>query len=574
LLQANLSDIVFKQGQVLHNHAETELTLWDLAQGINWDISVPEDSDATMARATESKIKQSFPPNNLTQRLAGLEFIHDHELPGMLHARVVTPRNYRAKLHNSIDELSALLPPEVSVVHYNSFIAVVSQREELVVAAAKQLHELSVWSADEVSADTKVHSHPLDGLPFNTVIDYKSEGVGIRPISATVSVQIERPCLSHASIGPGCALAHYIENNLTVWSHSQGVFSLRTAIASMLALEPDTVHVIHMPGAGCYGHNSADDVAADAALTAMLKPGVPIRMQYSRADEFQKSPLGPAMRTACKAELNDQNQFSSVQIEITSPMHSSRPGTMKAGGGSNRNALPAYRIPAVEIVVNRMHNLPYRVSSLRGLGAFINVLAIEALMDECAMRKAGSDPIDYRLKHLDDPRARAVIETVAELAGYDGDKTYGIGYGRYKNTAAYCACMARVEVDEQINVKDIWIVADAGENINPDGIAAQLEGGAVQAMSWLLQEEALIAGHATSVSSWEDYPIARFSNMPAFHVKLLEPDAAPALGCGEASQGPAAAAVYNAACRFMDMRPTRLPLSREGLMNQLLSEQQ
>jgi len=246
---------------------------------------------------------------------------------------------------------------------------------------------------------------------------------------------------------------------------------------------------------------------------------------------------------------------------------------LKAGGGSNRNAVPAYRIPAVDVVVNRIHQLPYRVSSLRGLGAFINVLSIEALMDECAMQKAGTDPIDYRLRHLDDPRARAVVKAAADIAGYDGDKTYGIGYARYKNTAAYCACMARVEVDEQVDVKQMWIVADAGENINPDGIAAQLEGGAVQAMSWLLHEEAPIVGHATSTNSWENYSIARFSSTPEFYVKLLEPDAAPALGCGEASQGPAAAAVYNAACRVMEMRPTQLPLTREGLMNQLLSEQ-
>jgi len=309
LLQADPGDIIIKQGQVLHKHAETGLTLWDLAQGINWDVAVPEDSAATMALAAESKIKQSFPPNNLKQRLSGLEFIHDYELPGMLHARAVTPLNYRARLNKSIDEVAALLPKDVSVVNQNSFLAVVSQREERVVAAAKQLHELSIWSSDEVSMETTAHSHPLDGLAFDTVIDLRSERGGTQANSATVSVQIERPCLTHASIGPGCALAHFSDNKLTVWSHSQGVFSLRAAIAKMLALELDSVHVIHMPGAGCYGHNSADDVAADAALTAMLKPDIPIRMQYSRADEFQKS-YQPDAQQPARHERRYQSTFS------------------------------------------------------------------------------------------------------------------------------------------------------------------------------------------------------------------------------------------------------------------------
>lgn len=610
-LQASVDKIDIVEGSVLHDGLDTGLTLWEQAEAVNWDYSIPVDyvDNLTGTDTYPSNVKQSYPPNNLITRLSGQEFIHDLELPGMLHARVVSPLNYCDRLSQSIAQLSKQLPAQVSLLSRSSFLAVVSDREEMVVAAANKLHALSIWSGEDKSRRSSVNTHPLDGFASDKCIDYHSVSDVAHPISATTSVQIERPCLSHASIGPGCALAHFNEHKLTVWSHSQGVFQLRAAIASMLEIAQSTVRVIHMPGAGCYGHNSADDVAADAAIAAMLKPGIPIRMQYSRADEFQKSPLGPAMRTACTAELDAQNNLARVQLNIISPEHSSRPGTrgainlrsamliqasrppdehqsvadyesyliktgepvLKVGGGCNRNAVPAYRIPDVEVVVNRLSALPYRVSALRGLGAFVNVLSIEAMMDECAANNASVNPVDYRLQHLDDPRAKAVIQQVARLADYDNNDAVGIGYARYKNTAAYCACMALVSINEEIKVERMWIVADAGENINPGGIMAQLEGGAIQAMSWLLHEEAPIAENATSISDWDNYPIARFSHVPELHVELLEPDAVPALGCGEASQGPAAAAIYNAACRLLGARPTQLPLSRSGLMRQLLS---
>jgi nicotinate dehydrogenase subunit B len=240
-------------------------------------------------------------------------------------------------------------------------------------------------------------------------------------------------------------------------------------------------------------------------------------------------------------------------------------------GGADRNAVPGYDIPAVRVVRNRPTVVPYRASAMRGLGAFTNVIALESLMESCA-EAAGMDAIEYRLAHLTDPRAIAVIETLRDMVGPRDNADgvgYGFGYARYKNSAGYLGCIARVVVEAEVRVSDVWSAGDVGEVINPDGTINQIEGGIVQAISWALKEEVHFAGGQNLTESWDDYPILKFSEVPNMQTRLIGPQDAMPLGAGEISSGPAGAAVVNAVRNVLGVVPNRLPLSRHALVTML-----
>lgn len=208
---------------------------------------------------------------------------------------------------------------------------------------------------------------------------------------------------------------------------------------------------------------------------------------------------------------------------------------------------------------------------MRGLGALPNVFAIEALMDELAAR-VGDDPVAYRLSILSEPRARRLVERVAELAnwrargpGRDG-KGLGIAIARYKNRAAYAAVAASVTVDETVRVDRVWCVADAGLVINPDGARNQLEGGIIQALSWTLKEQVRFDDHGIASVNWDSYPILRFSEVPEIHAELVDGAGNPSLGVGECSVGPTAAAVGNAVAHALGVRIHDMPLTRDRIL--------
>ena len=245
-------------------------------------------------------------------------------------------------------------------------------------------------------------------------------------------------------MAPSCAIARWDGEQVTVWSHSQGVFALRDALAAGLRLDPAQVTVHHAEGAGAYGHNGADDAALDAVLLARAVPGRPVRVLWSREDEMSWAPLGPAMLARLSAGLDARGRIVTWRQDVWSNGFIGRPGrggdprllalAHLAGGtpmppapdgpptgamGSTRNAVPGYDIPDLEVVRHRLLTMPIRTSSLRSLGAFLNVFAIESFMDELA-ECAGADPVEFRLAHLTDPRAVRVIEEVAEFSGWAG----------------------------------------------------------------------------------------------------------------------------------------------------------
>jgi CO/xanthine dehydrogenase Mo-binding subunit len=385
-----------------------------------------------------------------------------------------------------------------------------------------------------------------------------------------------------------------------VWTHSQGVYPLRAALARTLKLDPASIIVHHVQGPGCYGHNGADDAAADAAALAMRRPGVPIRVRWRREEEFGFEPISPAMVTTVQAMLDASGKPADWTTEIWSGRHSNRPGSggnllaaealpdppsappvtesSNAPGAGTRNGEPLYTFLAKRIVHHLIPETPIRTSSLRGLGATLNVFAIESFLDELAA-EAGQDPLAYRLSVLADPRARAVLERAAAMAGWQAGQPAGAGRGRglafarYKNMAAYCAVVAEVVVDEEVRVERIWCAADTGLVINPDGAKNQLEGGVIQAISWALKEGVRLDQAGIASRDWEDYPVIKFSEVPEIECELVDAGSDnPPLGIGETAGGPTVAAIGNAVAQALGARIRDLPMTRERVMATLLRQ--
>ncbi len=354
----------------------------------------------------------------------------------------------------------------------------------------------------------------------------------------------------------------------------------------------------HAHGAGCYGHNGADDVAVDAAVIAREIPDHCIRVQWRRAEEFGFEPVGPAMHVTLRAALDEAGKPTDWAAEIWAPTHVQRPssgGNMLThealptpppdprptdppeanGGGGTRNALPLYDVGTRRILHHLLLDPPVRTSALRGLGALPNVFAIECFMDELAER-AGIDPLEYRLSLLSDTRARRVLENVAARCNWAArgpagtGRGLGLGWARYKNRAAYAAVAVELEVDQEVRLRRVWCAADAGLVINPDGGRNQLDGGIIQAASMVLKEQVKLDGKGIASLDWESYPILRFSEVPAIETEIIHAPELPTLGMGECTFGPTAAAIGNAVAHALGTRMRDMPFTRERIEAALL----
>jgi CO/xanthine dehydrogenase Mo-binding subunit len=312
-----------------------------------------------------------------------------------------------------------------------------------------------------------------------------------------------------------------------------------------------------------------------------------VRVLWSRPDELGCSPVAPAMTVTVEADLDEQDRVVAWRHDVWSNGHGTRPGRGKSpallgawsistpferpiavdaaratGGGTERNAVPLYDFPSWEIVKHRVLSMPIRTSAMRALGAVANVLAIESFVDEIA-QAIGVDPIAFRLQYLSDPRARAVIERVVAAAGErpSGEGAgRGLGFAKYKGTGAYCAVIADVEALERVFVRRLTIVVDVGVAINPDGVANQVEGGAIQATSWALQEAVAFDAERITSTDWESYPILRFSDVPNVTVECVASNE-PSVGAGECSLGPTVAAIGNAIFDALGVRVRRMPFT-------------
>jgi CO/xanthine dehydrogenase Mo-binding subunit len=512
----------------------------------------------------------------------------------MVHGRVLRPEVSGAKLIDVKEDGARAVAGLVAIARDGNFAGVVSETEAGAEAALKALRKGASWTAGEVLPDENGLADFLKAQPTeSTVIDNKTASAPAQKIR-TIRRQYTRPYIAHASIAPSCALAQWSGDRVHVWTHSQGVYLLRADLALVLKLPVENITVEHMEGAGCYGHNAADDVALDAVLLAKTAGGRLVRVQWSRADEMSHAPFGAAMAIEIEADLDAQNEIANWRHSIWSNGHAARPGRAAQpallaatelatpfprmisgnppqanGGGGDRNSIPLYDFPSWQIHSHRLLTMPVRTSALRTLGAQGNVFAIESFLDELAAEN-GEDPVAFRLRHLKDSRAQYVIRSVAKRAKWKPDKKAGIGYGvgfaRYKNTGAYCAVIAEIEGADDIRVRRLTIAVDVGEAINPDGVTNQIEGGAIQATSWVLKERVRFDKGRITSTTWTDYPILRFSEVPEVVVELIQrPDVDP-VGAGEAAHGPVTAAIANAVFDALGVRVRNLPITRDSLI--------
>ena len=574
------------------------VTYWDIATEDLLKREATGDVPPKPA-AQHSVIGAAVPRGDIPAKVSGApSYVHDLDLPGMLHGRVARPPSYGAKLA-ALDEAEVRdMPGVVAVVRDGSFVGVVAEREDQAVRALNRVKRIARWEEQGGLPESTNPRFLLKEVTEDEVISEKNDKAAVARKAKTLEAEYTRPYIAHATIGPSCAVATCDDGRYTIWTHSQGVYPLRHDMSKALGIEPERFTIIHSDGAGCYGHNGADDVAFDAVLLSRAVPGKPVRVQWMREDEFMWEPYGPTMVVRLKASLDADGSIVEWVEDIWSNSHSTRPGAQKGvnliaawhlakphepspprnpplpGGGSHRNAIPIYEFPNQRVTNHLVKRMPLRVSALRALGATANVFAIESFMDELAAA-AGADPVEFRLRHLKDPRARAVLEAVAAKAGWkkgekgDGARGRGVGFARYKNGAAYVAAIVEVEIGNEIGVKRAWVAIDAGLVINPDGLINQTEGGLIQTVSWVLKEAVQFDRERVLTQTWLDYPILNFEEVPQVEVTVINRPDLPPLGAGEGTQGPTAAAVANAVFNAIGARLRDLPFTRDKVISAL-----
>lgn len=566
---------------------------WELSGDVSLDhdavAGIVAKSSATRSVAGHSVQRVDIPD----KVFARPRFIHDRVLPGLVHGRVLRPDISGAKLIGLDEETARAVSGLIAIVRDGGFAGVVADSEVAAEAALKALRKGAIWSTGEPLPDENDLASFLRSQPVETtIIDTKAAAT--TKAARTLRRQYTRPYIAHASIAPSCAMARWDSDRVHVWTHSQGIYLLRADLAIVLRLPAENIVVEHMEGAGCYGHNAADDVALDAVLLAKAANGRPVRVQWSRLDEMSHAPFGAAMAIEIEADLDADNEIVGWRHGIWSNGHAARPGRAAQpallaaseianpyprmistnppaanGGGGDRNSVPLYDLPAWTITSHRLLTMPVRTSALRTLGAQGNVFAIESLLDEIAALR-GEDLIAFRLRHLRDERAKDVIRAAARRAAWKPERRSGVGHGvgfaRYKNTGAYCAAIAEIEGADDIRVKRLTLAVDVGEAINPDGVINQIEGGAIQATSWVLKERVRFDWTRITSTSWTDYPILTFSEVPAVDVEIIQRPEIEPVGAGEAAHGPVTAAIANAVHDCLGVRVCDLPITRDRII--------
>jgi nicotinate dehydrogenase subunit B len=578
--------ILFQNGEVYTKNSGKRLTFAALLDGkqITDQVTAPV---TLKPRNKFTIVGKGIPRNDIREMAAGsYTYVQDLRFDGMVHARVVRPPSYEAKLKH-FDALTVKNKiPGITIIHNGSFLAVIAEEEYDAVRAQKLLRLGAVWSEGSTfpSEGEKNLKDHIQKLPVQSERVHEQGKISSKRY--THKAAYFKPYIIHGSIGPSCSVALWDGKSLSVWSHSQGVYPLREALSKMLGLATDQIYVTGVPGSGCYGHNGADDVSADAAVIAMQYPGKHVRVQWSREEEHGWEPYGSAMVMEAAAQLDKTGKIIEWKYDLWSDTHSTRPGGNAENllaarylekpfdvpskgyiGGASRNSQPYYSIPN-QLITSNFFKGPLRVSALRSLGAYANIFAIESFIDELAL-KAGMDPFEFRLMHLEDDRAKAVLHRLREMI--HGQKTsagegIGIAFSRYKNTAAYCAVAALVSINassQKLKVEKMWSAIDAGEVINIDGLINQTEGGMIQSASWTLKEQVTFDNRQITSTDWGSYQIIRFKDTPQVEVSVLNQPDEQVMGAGEAAQGSSCAAIANAVYRASGKRIRELPLQNE-----------
>ncbi|WP_446901983.1 molybdopterin cofactor-binding domain-containing protein [Burkholderia sp. YIM B11467] len=531
-------------------------------------------------------VGKSSPRVDLPAKATGqLTFVHDMRVPGMLHGRVVRPP-YAG--HDSgpfvgtslvdVDRASvADVPGLVAVVAIGDFVGVVAEREEHAIRAARQLR--ATWRPHPALPTLDAPATAIAAAPAKRRVlldEGDVDAACAQPDTITLSRTYAWPFQMHGSIGPSCALADYREpgdGRITVWSGTQNPVSLRYDLATLVARDEADFDIVRMEAAGCYGRNGADDVCGDALLLSRAV-GRPVRVQLSRADEHLWEPKGAGQlmqvtgtvtRDGCLLGYDFTTRYPSNDAPLLSALLTGaiapEPRVFEMG---DRTAVSPYASPHRRFVCEDLAPL-VRASWLRGVSALPNSFAHDAFVDECSAL-TGIDPLAFRLRHLQDPRATELLQAVADRAGWtprtqrerDGARLVhgrGVAYARYVHSrfpgfgAAWSAWIVELSVDRvsgEIRIERVTVGQDTGTMINPDGVRHQIHGNVIQVLSRTLKERVRFADGKVASREWASYPILTFAEVPDVDVVLMPRQGEPPLGAGESASVPGPAAVANA----------------------------
>lgn len=568
----------------------------------NRDLDLALDTAVDVKSPAHYRIVgKPVPRVDIPQKVTGeFTYVHDVRVPGMVHGRVVRPPY--AGIDNGpfvgvslleVDEASVRdIPGLIAIVTIGDFVGVVAEREEDAVRASEQL--VTTWDNIPDLPDLS----DLEGaLRANETRQRKLIDKGnVEQALLHGTNRIQRsyvwPYQMHGSIGPSCAVADVQRARATIWAGTQNPHELQADIATLLDMPLEAVTMIRHEAAGCYGRNCADDVAADAALLSRAV-GRPVRVQLSREQEHAWEPKGPACLISVDGSQGSDGQIDAYDYENWWPgnraptlallLTRTIPPTFEFGESGDRTAIPPYEYENLRVKVNDSRPI-VRASWFRGVASLPNSFAHESFIDEMAYA-AGVDPVEYRLRHLKDPRGRALIEEVVAKAKWqkrtkprmeaDGDdvlRGQGFAYALYVHSkfpgfgAAWSAWVADVEVRKstgEVKVSSVLVGQDTGLMVNPDGVRHQIHGNVVQSISRALKEEVRFDSKQVATKEWGAYPIIRFTEIPDVNTLILRRDDEPPMGGGESATVPSAAAIANAIHDATGVRFREVPFTPE-----------
>ena len=609
-LKVDVDEIVFDNGIIKDINSNRSVSYWDFANTKEFnELIIPEEFDENEIKEFNYKNNQKIETKTIHDIVSGkYSYVHDLKFPKMLHARIIRPPNYYSKFVEIINEIEdKLIELDIKLIVKGSFLAILSPDEFLVVKYLEIIKQNIVWeelrdlsynniykSLKENDRDTLLVKS--GGQAFYEAIpiikDFKDKSC------TTLTSEYKKGYLMHGPIGPSAACSIFSNNKFTIYSHSQALYDLKLSCSEYFGVDPENVTLKFIPGSGCYGHNGADDVAFEAGLLSKEFPDTHVLLKWTRQDEHCWEPYGSASLNKLTGVINDKGKIIYWSNEVFSDTYMTRPSNTEldnfisynlvnnhfikrkstpktnAHMGIHRNLDPLYDFGETRLVKNLVHDLPLRTSALRTLGAFSNVVALECFINEIAKTK-NIDPFEIRINHLSDERAIGVIKNLRDQMTKEIQKEglhRGIGFSRYKNSAAFCAVGVELKVNDDLEIKLInaWISVDAGEVAYEDGIKAQVEGGFIQAASWSLYEEVKFDTKEIISIDWDTYKIIGFDNIPNIKTDVLDKEGLPYLGVGEVVAGPTGAAISNAISDALGQTIKTMPFTKEIITKELL----
>ncbi len=564
--------LTVKDGVVVPKSGGAGVTYAQLVGGMDFTIkvdakAVPKDpKDYTIVGKPVARLDI---PDKVTGKFT---YMQDFKRPRMIHARVVRPPALKANLQRYNDSECLKIPGYIGVVKKGNFLAVLGKTEWTAIRASRAIE--TNWSDWQGLPEKSKLWEYVRNTKVNKDEDLQKVGnsaealgaPGVKQIKATYDFAIH----THGSIGPSCAVAEYVDGKLTSWSASQQTHLLRKQMASMLNMKPDDVRCIYIEGAGCYGRNGHEDAAADAALIAK-ETGVPVRVQWMRADEHGWDPKGPPTLLDYRGALDDKGAIVGWESEVWIPDRpkdiavtlvaaelANLPKEDPHPGNIHQALAIPYTIPNIKATAHWLAETPFKPSWIRAPGRMQNTFGNESFIDELAAA-AGVDPLELRLKNLKDPRGAECLERLAKLANWtprtaraaqSGDvvKGRGLSYIKYELVRTYVGVVADVEVNRKtgkVSVKKFYVAHDCGQIINPDGVKNQIEGNVVQTVSRTLLEDLLFDRSTVTSLDWATYHILTFPDVSEVVIDLIDRPNEKPWGAGEPTAAVVPSAIAN-----------------------------